>query len=199
MTNPTADRPSYLLPLWTAWRRRGRPLLSLLALAPAAFLILARSAGWDAPWKEARTLYEDPSIIVLGLTALLWGVRAALARSGLLLLIAVQAAIFCCREINFDLAHKYVYWATGLVVILVAAWFCRNGRRLDPDRISWAQVSVFVAAVAAYAVAMLIQRRAFRFIPGEDAMHIGLEEASELGAHLIFLAAALVGPWRRRA
>ena len=58
--------------------------------------------------------------------------------------------------------------------------------------------NILAASAATYAVALVIQRRAFKGIPGEDAMHIALEEASELMAHLLLLVGSVVGRWRRR-
>ncbi|MFP4052888.1 MAG: hypothetical protein ACLFV7_03390 [Phycisphaerae bacterium] len=58
--------------------------------------------------------------------------------------------------------------------------------------------SAAVFMFVAYFVALLIDRRVFKFIPGEKVIDRGLEETAETIAHLGMLAFAVVGSWRRR-
>ena len=54
-----------------------------------------------------------------------------------------------------------------------------------------------VATVVAYLFAVLADRRAFKFIPGEADIHSHIDECAETMAHLVFLVTSLVGRWRR--
>jgi hypothetical protein len=58
--------------------------------------------------------------------------------------------------------------------------------------IDWAMVTSLAATAACYAVALLVQRRVFRIVPGEEQLHVPLEEVGESAAHLCFLISAFV-------
>ena len=107
-------------------------------------------------------------------------------------LVSAQAFIFMLREIHFAGTSKGVYVATAVVGLLVL----RLGWRMDwsaaARRIDWAMVSALGATFAAYAVALLIQRRVFRMVPGEERLHVAFEEVCETWAHLCLLASAFV-------
>jgi hypothetical protein len=131
------------------------------------------------------------------LAAAAWLGRAARQHSRFLLLIALQALVFLMREIHFRGTSDGVYIATAVIglVVLRLAW--QTDWTEELPRVDWLMVSALTVTVASYALALLVQRRVFKFIPGERGMHVALEEVLETGAHAWFLASAFFG-WRKR-
>ena len=165
---------------------------------PVALVIGGHFCGWD--WISggpSKYTYEQPAVPLTALAALVFLVRAAVARSRLCLLAGVQAAVFCCREIHFTGTHRGVYVATAAVGVWALAWAWRYRDRLRPEAVDWRQVSFLAAAVSAYALAIIIQKRVFKGIPGEQTLHVPLEEATEMMAHILLVLGAMVGRWRR--
>ena len=109
------------------------------------------------------------------------------------LLLAILALAFMCREIHFPGTHQGVYVAVAGLTVWAAAW----GRSLwaelkaDPVRARWLAMTVW-----AYAVTILVQRRALRFLPGEDRLHIPMEELGENVAHVFLLVLAVIAAAR---
>ncbi|MBN2584462.1 MAG: hypothetical protein JXL80_15480 [Planctomycetes bacterium] len=184
--------------LVVAFWRRGQLWPWLLALAPVAVVLVARHFGWHRlGGPPSKNTYEAMAVPLTAAATFAWLLRAAVSRSRMALVIAVQAAVFCCREIHFTGTHHGVFVATGFVAAWALVWAWVRRDLLLPETEDWRQISWLVATAAAYAVAMIIQRRAFKWIPGEQAVHVPLEEAAETMAHMMLLAAALIGTWRR--
>ena len=79
----------------------------------------------------------------------------------------------------------------------IGVWTGLWHRRLREPLRDWRHTSWLIATFAAYFLSQVIARRAFKIIPGEDAIHVPLEEWAETTAHLLFMATCLVGSWRR--
>jgi len=196
-----SDWRPYVLPMWAGWRREAPTWPLALPLAPVVFVIAAQRLGWAmfySPDAGCKATYENIAVPLMVVTTCAWVVRAWVGRSRFYALLAAQAFVFTCREVHFSGTHRGVYLATAAIAVWAVAWAWRHRERLDPKGVDWRQMSFLAATVLAYAVAMVIQRRAFKWIPGERGLHLALEECTETAAHLLFLGTALVGSWRRR-
>jgi hypothetical protein len=186
-------------PLVLAYWRQGCQWPILLALLPVLLVLAGAVWHWStisAP--GCKAFYEPMAVPLTAAAAAAWLTRAQSLGSRLALVVAVQAAAFCCREIHFVGSTKGVYVVTAVVVVWALAWAWRRRDLLKPENVDWRQVSFLVAAVGTYVLAIVIQKRVFRPIPGEGAVHIALEEATENMAHLLLLLAALIGRRRRK-
>ena len=184
---------SFIRPLCQHYMQHANRVIPALALVPVVAVIAAyHLAGLEViADAQGKAFFEDMAVPLTVVAALLWLIRAAKDRSIFCLLVGLQAAVFCCREIHFYGTHKGVYYATGVIVIMMAAAAWRYRDRLRrPETVNWRQVSWLAASVATYALAILIQRRVFQHIPGEQTLHVPLEEATETMAHLLLLIAA---------
>lgn len=184
---------NFLRPLCQYYLQHANRRLLALALLPVPAIIAAyHLAGKSLIDAQGKAFFENLAVPLTLIAALLWLLRAAKARSIFCLLVGLQAAVFCCREIHFYGTHKGVYYATAVVVAWTAAAAWRYRDRLRPEAVNWRQISWLAASVAAYAVALMIQRRLFQHIPGEQTLHVPLEEAAETMAHLLLFIAALM-------
>lgn len=193
-----SDWQPHLAPLWREFVERTWFALAAVALLPVALVIVAERCGWTALGAQGKAAYEHAAVPILAATTIVWIVRAVLQRSRFFVLLAVQALVFTCREIHFQGTHKGVYIATAAVAVWAVTWAWTHRRRLKAADVSWVQVSFLLAAATTYLVSIIIQRRWFKWVPGEPGLHVALEEASETLGHVLFLGAAWVGSWRRR-
>lgn len=140
-----------------------------------------------------KATLEAPAPFMAGLVALVYATRSLVTMNPLYILLTALAATFTCREIHWDWTSHGVYVMLAGIGVWAAVW---HKRLREPLR-DWRHTSWLIAAFAAYFISQVIARRAFKFIPGEKAIHIPLEEWVETTAHLLFLATSLVGSWRR--
>jgi hypothetical protein len=193
-------RQAIVGPLVRTWWQRGWLWPCLLSLVPVALVIAGYNMGWE--WiggGSSKYTYEVVAVPLTALAAALFAVRAVVTRHRLFVLLAVQAAVFCCREIHFTGTHKGVYVATAVVAAWALIWAMKYREGLRPENVDWRQASFLVAAVVTYALAIVIQKRVFKFVPGEPGVHVPLEEATESMAHLLLVLSAVIGRWRRSA
>lgn len=118
----------------------------------------------------------------------------------LTLILLAWSTAFLCREIHFTGTHRGIWVAVGLIVLWACWWAPRLKDELsrDPGRF------LLLAALFTYGCGQLVERRIFRasrlaILPNEQAYHVMFEEILENGAHLLFLAAAVRGSFRRSA
>jgi len=137
-------------------------------------------------------IHETIAIPLLAVAAAAWFGRAVRERSSFLGLVGVQVVIFLMREIHFRGTSDGVYVATAIVGLLLLRMAWRADWEKAVLHIDWAIVTALVVTVGCYAVALLVQRRVFRILPGEKQLHVALEEVLETGAHLCFLISAFV-------
>jgi len=127
----------------------------------------------------------------------LYAARSLVTRNHLYMLLTALAVAFTLREMR---DNEYLKWTKqGIYVMLVCigVWAGLWRNRLRVPLRDWRHTSWLIATFAAYFFSQVIARRAFKFIPGEQAIHIPLEEWAETTAHHLFLITALVGSWRR--
>jgi len=122
-----------------------------------------------------------------------YAVRVLLTRNPLaLLLLGLTGALFC-RELHFAWTDKGIYVMVAGVLIWAVAWRRALVEPLkDKPQLTW-----LVATLATYLLSQLIARRAFRFVPGEQAIHSKIEEGVETMGHLMLIVTSLVGRWDR--
>lgn len=164
-----------------------------LAFWSAAVAVAAEMTGAD--WLVAKSVHEQIAVPILGFAFVLWAVRAAREHSAFLALVAAQVLIFMMREIHFRGTGEGVYVATVIVGLLMLRLAWRTDWERALSKVDWYLVTALVVTVASYALAILVQRRAFKGLPGEKQFHIAFEETLETGSHLLFLASSFV---RRR-
>ena len=187
MTQPetTPTQPPSRLPVWTSPPWRLWPVLVPMLAVPAAYLLDATGLGH----LSGRGVQETAALVLMPAAVLVYGLRYALGRDRLHLVLLTLSIVFLCREIHFTGTHQGIYVALALIGVWCLAWrrsllgdLRRNGRRTR-----WVVMMMW-----AYAVAMLIQRRALRVLPHEDDLHIQMEEVAENIAHLFLIVLGLV-------
>jgi len=182
-TTPTGS-PSRL-PAWTSPPWRLWPALAPLLVVPAAYLLDATGLGH----LSSRGVQETAALVLMPAAVLVYGLRYALGRDRLHLVLLALSIAFLCREIHFTGTHRGVYVAVALIGVWCFVWrrSLLDGLRRNSRRTRW-----IVMMMWAYAVAMLIQRRAFRVLPREGDLHIQMEEMAENIAHLFLIVLGLV-------
>ena len=174
-------------------RRRINGLPLLIPLASIAVAV-GVSRIWVEPFRVFKPFLEAPAPFMTGLVAAVYATRSLATRNRLAILLTALAAAFTLREIHWDWTHKGIYVMLAGIGLWAAVWHKSLREPLrDRRHTSWLTATFF-----AYFFSQLIARRAFRFIPGEQEIHVPLEEWAEVTAHLMFLVTSLIGSWRRR-
>ena len=164
------------------------PLIGLLVL-------LAHALGWSALLLKGNLEMVAPP--VLALTTLAWTCTWVKSRETAAAWLAVLAAGFLCREIHFHGSDALL----EATLALLAGWAVLARRTLLSCVRRMPARSWLAAAFFAYFLSQLVARRVFRSIPGEQAVHVALEEMLEDGAHMLLFGTALASARRiaRRA
>lgn len=181
-------------PLLATAVRRVNKWWVLSSLVPVVLVLLADATGMD--WFNGKSLHENIAVPILVVAVIAWLLRTRQEYSTYFALITFQVFVFMLREIHFEGAGTIVNVGSAITVVLVLRLAWRTDWNVQLPKIDWRQVSALTATVATYAVAILIQRRVFRGVPGEARLHVALEEVSENFAHLWFLASCFIG-WKR--
>ena len=182
-TTPTQP-PSRLLawasPPWRLW-----PALVPLLTAPAVYLLEATGLGR----LSGRGVQEAAALVLMSAAVFVYGLRYALGRDRLHLVLLALSIAFLCREIHFTGTHHGVYVALALIAVWCLLWrrSLLDGLGRNERRARWVVLMMW-----AYALAMLIQKRAFRFLPHEGDLHVQMEEVAENIAHLFLIILGLV-------
>ena len=180
--------------LLEALRQAARNLnLRLLIIPPALVGLCVLVCLWPPAAEHLQNDLEVVAPCLVALVAAVYAIRWIKGRRlvhGMLSLLAVAMTL---REVHDTPGLEFM--SKGIYMCLAAfgvAW-ALLWRRLDADlRADWRHASWLAASFAAYFLAVLIARRAFRAIPGEHAMHRSLEECAETVAHLMLLATSLL-------
>ncbi|MFP4139788.1 MAG: hypothetical protein ACOCZU_06560 [Planctomycetota bacterium] len=173
---------------------QGRWLIALpLLLGIAAVTALAVQSN-DA----ISVPLEAAAPFILAAAVLAHAARSAVSRSLLSVVLACTSAVFILRELH-DLPElrwmdKAIYVFLTAAALVIAWKHRRISRELRADPL---KASLFGFTLVAYMVALLIDRRVFKFIPGEQSIHTVLEESAETIAHLSLLAVGLAGRWSK--
>jgi len=154
---------------------------------------VAISVGRPAWFQGLQVWLEEPAPYLVGAAAAIYAARAVWTFNPLYWIVAVLGAALTCREIHFAGTSRGLYVALAVLAGWAVAW---RGRLYGPLG-DWRHTSWLLATLAGYFLSQLVARRAFKFIPGEHAIHRSLEECAETAAHAMFIVTALVGNWRR--
>ena len=165
-----------VLPWWPA----AIPLLAI----PAAYL--ATAAGADC--LVAKRTHEALALALLPVALAACAVRLATRRDRLHLILTVGVAALLCREIHFRGAKPGFYVAAAGIAVWAALW----RKPLLQSLMGKAKGRWVVLAGWAYLVALLIQRRALRFLPGEADLHVQMEEVAESIAHAFVIVLSIL-------
>ena len=180
----------------------------LLLIAPvvlAAATVAANLQGFgrsesskSADWLEIFAPYLAASGLAI------YAVPAVVTRKPLFLMLTFLAAAMLAREIDWE--HRGIIFWTHLGIytafVVVAAWMVLWRRKIaDTLKDRW-YISLVVAAIWAFILSQLVGRGVFdekrlAIIPNEDEIHLFLEEAVETAGHVLWIAGAVVGSWRR--
>ena len=177
------------------------PVVLAAAAVAANMLGFGRSeSGKCADWLEIFA----PYLAATGLTV--YAVRAVVTRKPLFLMLTFLAAAMLLREIDWEHRGIIVWTHLGIYAAfaVVASWMvlCRK-RIADTLKDRW-YVSLVAAAIWAFILSQLVARGVFdekrlAVIPNEGEIHLFLEEAVETAGHVLWIAGAVVGSWRRVA
>jgi hypothetical protein len=174
---------------------RPRKIHILPLLLPGASVVVAVITSVLAPeaFHRVQVWLETPAPYLVAVAATLYLARAVVTRNPLYMILAGLGVAFTCREFHFAGSGTGVYVALVALGIWAGLWW----KKLREPLRDWRHTSWLLAAMFAYFLSQLIARRAFRGIPGEHEIHRSLEEWAETTAHLIFIAAAVLGSWKR--
>lgn len=168
------------------------PGLLLIGPFTIAFVYLAHSLGWTLVEREATELVAP---WIPAAAAVLFGLRALWQRNLLFLLMTGFAVAAMFRELHYDWTHHGVYYF--LVMLMACAWLWRE--RIKPLARQGNFLPWFKATMAAYFLAVLLARRAFRdMLPYEDDVNTQLEETMENVSHSLLFLTSLATPWPTR-
>jgi hypothetical protein len=158
--------------------------------------------NFNDPFYQSLQNYLDRDCVaanIVGLAAVIYLLCAFRQRSILCLLLGLLALTFTFRELRdvpgLGFMSTAVYIIAGALAVLGAVFFQKVTQAMRAD---WRHTSWFLAVFAAYAVALLVQRRAFKWGPSERHIHRPLEECTETLAHAMFVVAALMALCRRK-
>jgi hypothetical protein len=174
----------------SATRRSWRPLLAVPAVV--ALGLLARPLGFPGLLeKRPHELIAPPILcLVVGFCAR----RAMLDNDLFFAWLTGLAAVFLVREVHFTGSDPI----TGVGLVLLVVWAALRRRALLDALLAWRHAPWLYATVLCYLLSQLVARRAFKSLPGEKGLHVGLEELLETAAHLLFLLTAVLGNLRPR-
>ncbi|MDY7011038.1 MAG: hypothetical protein SVV80_09845 [Planctomycetota bacterium] len=184
----------------------------LLLIAPvvlAGATVAANLLEFDSSASSASADWLEifaPYLAAAGLA--IYAVRAIVTRKPLFLMLTFLAAAMFLREIDWKnwtvivWTHLGIYAAFVIVAACMVIWRKKIAETLR-DR--WF-ISLVAASVWAFILSQLVARRVFKdkawrlaIIPKEDEIHLFLEEVVETAGHLLWIAGAVVGSWRRGA
>ncbi len=156
-----------------------------LLLGPAAmvWVYIAKAIGRGG--FVSRGTNEDAALILVGVSVVGFAVAAIKYRQEFLFFMLTLCVAFFCREWHFAGTSKGIYVALALL----GAWaFMRKEKIVGFYKDHAAEVWVWTA-FSCYLLSQLIARRVFRYVslPGEEDMHIFLEESVETMAHLVMI------------
>ena len=188
MIDVNADFPGYD-PNW--WRKVNWWLMGIAPPAILASVLFSRF--YPDAFHKLQWWLEYPAPYMIALVAAMYLIRAVRTSNPLYIILVALTISLTCREFHFTGTHRGIYVALIGIAVWVGVWHKRMHRPLrDFRHTSW-----LLATMAAYVLSQVIARRAFRFIPGEQAIHRSLEECAETIAHVMFIVTSLVGTWRR--
>ena len=164
------------------------PWIIAFPLAAAGFVVVAERLQWT--WALGYGLHEFIALVVLGFVVLVFIARSVRGDGLWFKILGCWSAAFLLREIHWD--PDILDQVVHVALIVIAVWIFRKRKELKLELERWPGAPWMAACLLTYISSQVIARRAFKFIPGEDALHVPLEEVTETMAHLLFLVVSLV-------
>jgi hypothetical protein len=167
----------------------GRVRLWALVLAPAAAVAVAAGVlgGWYAPPKGDL---EDLGIVVAAVFAVGCLARYAGSRAPWFLWATALMMSLLAREIRFQGVSTGIY----VVLVLLAWWALRNLDRLRPHLAHPVLLTGLALGFTLYAIAVGVDQRWARGLPGEEAWQLWVEESLEVLGHFVIGATLVWSP-----
>ncbi len=171
------------------WLKRINPSLMLAPLAPVLFVITANAFTWDA--LLSKHLHETAAIILVGIALLIFAIRTRLHHGPIYPLLLFLTASLLFREIHLPYTGDAIYICLAITLI----WGYRARAQLAPQLQIGPLYPWLTATLFTYFISQAIARRFFRIIPGEDLLHVPLEETTETAAHILLIITSCIGAW----
>jgi hypothetical protein len=136
--------------------------------------------------------------MLLAVTGLYW-LKAIFTRNLTYVVIGVLAGCLLLRELHWDpMIKKAIFPLLAICFIWLLLW--RN--IVDRPTQNWTHTVFFFSALATYFLCQLVEKKVvggrIPIIPDYRIIHSQVEECLECSAHLLLLAAAVFGRWRRQ-
>ena len=145
--------------------------------------------------RVAVTLEAVAPWILLVAVGVYW-FKAIFTRNLTYVILTVMVGCLLLRELHWDpMIKKAIFPLLGICLVWAVLW--RDV--IDRPMQNWSHTVFFAAAIGTYALGQLVEKRVFRFVPGEADLHSQIEESMEVIGHLLLLAAGVFGSWRRRS
>ncbi len=147
---------------------------------------LAYGLGWEGVIHKKPQ--EVVALILMPAAVAVFAARWAVGRDRFHLVFACASIVLLCREIHFRGTGNGVYVAAALIGVWAFLW----RRHLLPALVGRPRGRWLVVTAWSYLLALLIQRRALRFLPLEATLHVRMEEVLENLSHLFLVILGLV-------
>ena len=157
----------------------------LLPLLVMVGVYAARAAGWEAA--IAKSTHEVIAPYLLAGALAVATIRWLVGRERFTLVLGALCLVFLLREIHFSGAKLVLY----IGVALIAVWSLLWAKSLLPSLIDKPRGRWLIVVIWTYALALLVQRGALKFLPDEERIHVQLEEVLENLGHLFLLILGL--------
>jgi hypothetical protein len=144
----------------------------------------------------SRGMNEGAALILVGVSVVGFGASAIKYRQEFLFFMLALCVAFFCREWHFAGTSNGIYVALAVL----AVWAVKRKEKLSVFFEGNAVEIWAWTAFSCYVLSQLIARRVFRYVylPGEEEMHIFLEESVETMAHVVMIVTCFVS-WVRAA
>ncbi len=165
-----------------------------LIMGPVAMVMVYVAQALSPEQIAWRGANESMALILVGISVVGFGIQAIKYKQEFQFFMLALCAAFFCREWHFAGTSNGIYVALGVL----AVWFFKRHHQIDGFFKGNAVEPWFWATFSCYALSQIIARRVFRYVylPGEEEMHIYLEESVETMAHVVMAITCFVS-WLR--
>ncbi len=153
-------------------------------------IVFADAVGWD--FLLSKSFHEYLALLLTGIAVLLCIAHYKIHGGYLFIILTFFTVNLFCREIHFSGTDITIYLALFITPVWAWLWLDRIGEVFEDKPF----LSIFTATLFTYFLSQLIARRVFRGIPGEDILHVPLEEAVETTAHILLIISYSIASWK---
>lgn len=181
-------------PWWVHWWP------ALLGPATFATTYFAYETNWT--WFLAKGTHEPIAYGLLAIAIGLFAMRYALGRNPWHLLLMFLGVIFLLREWKTRLVIESIDLNTSAWVFVLLGGWCAWVWMWRNRLVVRARAGLFWPWLCCtgwtYLLSQLMSRRALKFLPMEDILHVAMEESVENTAHIMLIICAFTDLLRRR-